>query len=128
MRGSNFPTPHNSDEYIAQQPPEFRPTLQELRSVILNTVPQAIESISYQIPCYRYHYMLVGIGVNKKYCSFYVMNPGLVKTLKDELSNVKVSGSTLHFTPNEILPVDLIKKIILARVMQNEVLALSKKK
>ncbi|MDN3548116.1 iron chaperone [Mucilaginibacter aquaedulcis] len=127
MRGSDYPTPQNSDEYIAQQPFEFRATLEELRSIILNTAPQVTESISYQIPCYKYLYMLVGIGVNKKYCSFYVMSPGLIKTMKDELKEVKLSGSTLHFKPNETLPVDLIQKIILARVSQNELLAQSKK-
>jgi uncharacterized protein YdhG (YjbR/CyaY superfamily) len=127
MRGSDFPTPQNSDDYIAQQPVEFRATLEEMRSIILATVPQVTESISYQIPCYKYLYMLVGIGVNKKYCSFYVMSPGLVKTMKDELKDVKVSGSTLHFKPNEMLPVDLIRKIILTRASQNEILAQSKK-
>jgi uncharacterized protein YdhG (YjbR/CyaY superfamily) len=127
MRGSDFSTPQNSDDYIAQQPAEFRATLEEMRSIILATVPLVTESISYQIPCYKYLYMLVGIGVNKKYCSFYVMSPGLVKTMKDELKDVKVSGSTLHFKPNEMLPVDLIRKIILTRASQNEILAQSKK-
>ncbi|MEN0053111.1 MAG: DUF1801 domain-containing protein [Mucilaginibacter sp.] len=127
MRNSDYPTPQNSDEYIVQQPVEFRATLEELRSIILTTVPQVTESISYQIPCYKYLYMLVGIGVNKKYCSFYVMSPGLVKTMKEELKDIKVSGSTLHFKPNEALPVDLIQKIILARVSQNEILAQTKK-
>lgn len=104
MRGSGFPTPRDAEEYIAQQPPEFRPTLEELRTIIFDTAPQAIESISYQLPCYKYLYMLVGIGVNKKYCSFYTMNPGLVKTLKEDLKDIKVSGSTLHFSPGQPLP------------------------
>lgn len=128
MRGSNFPIPSNTDEYISQQPVEFRLTLDKLRSIIKTTAPQAEEVISYQLPCYKYHYMLVGIGVNKKYCSFYVMSPGLVKTMQEEFKGVKVSGSTLHFVPNEPLPTDLIRKIILARVAQNELLALYRKK
>ena len=128
MRGSDHPIPLNVDEYIAQQPEEFRATLENLRLIIKTAVPGAIEMISYQLPCYKYHYMLVGIGVNKRYCSFYVMNPGLVKTMQGELKGVKVSGSTLHFVPNEPLPTDLIRKIILARVTQNELLALSRKK
>jgi uncharacterized protein YdhG (YjbR/CyaY superfamily) len=127
MRGSDFPTPNNADEYIAQQPAAFRPILEELRRIILTTVPQATESISYQLPCYKYHYMLVGIGTNKKYCSFYTMSPGLVKSMQDDLKGVKVSGSTLHFALDEPLPVELIKKIIAERMIQNEMLALSKK-
>jgi uncharacterized protein YdhG (YjbR/CyaY superfamily) len=126
MRGSDFPPPRDADEYIAQQPAAFRPTLEELRRIILTAVPQAIESISYQLPCYKYHYMLVGIGANKKYCSFYTMSPGLVKSMKEDLKDTRVSGSTLHFAPGEPLPVELIKKIISERMIQNEVLALSK--
>jgi uncharacterized protein YdhG (YjbR/CyaY superfamily) len=128
MRGLDYPAPLNADEYIAQQPEEFRATLENLRSIIKTTVPNAVEMISYQLPCYKYYYMLVGIGANKKYCSFYVMNPGLVKTMHNDLKGVKVSGSTLHFVTNEPLPADLIRKIILARVTQNELLALSRKK
>ena len=128
MRGSDYSIPLDADEYIAQQPEKFRATLENLRLIIKTMVPDAIEMISYQLPCYKYHYMLVGIGVNKRYCSFYVMNPGLVKTMQEELKGVKVSGSTLHFAPNEPLPTDLIRKIILARVTQNELLALSRKK
>jgi uncharacterized protein YdhG (YjbR/CyaY superfamily) len=127
MRGSDFPPPRNADEYIAQQPATFRPTLEALRRIILTTVPQATESISYQLPCYKYHYMLVGIGANKKYCSFYTMSPGLVKSMKEDLKDVRVSGSTLHFVPGEPLPVELIKKILAERMIQNELLALSKK-
>ena len=43
-----------------------------------------------------------------------------------ELPNIP-AGSTLHFAPGEALPVELIRKIISERMMQNEILALSKK-
>ncbi|SDP91135.1 Uncharacterized conserved protein YdhG, YjbR/CyaY-like superfamily, DUF1801 family [Mucilaginibacter sp. OK268] len=127
MRGSDFPPPRDADEYIGQQPVAFRPTLEELRHIILTTAPQATELISYQLPCYKYHYMLVGIGANKKFCSFYTMSPGLVKSMKEDLKDIRVSGSTLHFAPGEPLPIELIKKIISERMIQNEILDLSKK-
>jgi uncharacterized protein YdhG (YjbR/CyaY superfamily) len=71
--------------------------------------------------------MLVGFGVNKKYCSLYTMSPSLVKAMKDDLKDVKVSGATVHFDPNEKLPVALIKKIVKARMKENEALAALKK-
>ena len=118
----------NIDEYIAAQPQEYRATLEELRSIIRTLVPDAEESFSYQVPCFKYLYMLVGIGVNKNYCSLYVMSPPLGKELKDELQNVKVSGATIHFPPGEKLPVALIKKIVKARIKQNKELAAARKK
>ena len=117
---------NTTDEYIALQPREFQAGLNELRAIILSVVPQAVESISYQVPCFKYHYMLVGMGVNKNGISFYTMSPPLVKQLKEELKGVKASGSTLHFPPLKPLPVALIKKIVQLRAQQNEFMALSK--
>ena len=127
MSRSNPITPANTDEYIAMQPEEFQPVLNRLRSIILSEAPQATESISYQVPCFKYLYMLVGIGVNKNYCSLYTMNPTLAKELKKEIKGLKVSGATIHFPPGEPLPVELIKRIVATRMKQNESLALAKK-
>ena len=120
-------TPLNFNHYVSLQPEEFRAGLVRMREIILSIVPQAEESISYQIPCFKYLYMLVGVGTNKNSCSFYTMSPPLVKQLKDELKDIKVSGATLHFEPNKPLPEDLIMKIVKARMKQNEILAMNKK-
>ena len=127
MSRYNTVSPQNIDEYIALQPDEFKPMLHELRTIIKSIVPQATESISYMVPCFKYHYMLVGIGVTQKYCSLYPMSTGLTKKLKDELKGVKVSGTTLHFKPDEPLPVDLIKRIVTLRMQENEQKAMLKK-
>jgi uncharacterized protein YdhG (YjbR/CyaY superfamily) len=116
------------DDYIALQPEEFRPMLAQLRAIVLSIVPEAKESISYQVPCFKYIYMLVGIGVSKKYCSFYTMSPSLTKALKEDLKGFRVSGSTIHFVPQEPLPVPLIEKIIKARVKENRDKSFSKTK
>ncbi len=115
------------DDFIARQAPEMRGTLEELRSVIRSVATGADELISYQVPSFKYHYMLVGFGVNKNYCSLYTMSPGIVKSLERELADVKVSGATLHFPPGEKLPVSLIKKIVKLRMKENEARALAKK-
>jgi len=107
-------------DYIVRQPQPFRAMLEELKSLIKSVIPEAEESISYQVLCFKYLHMLVGIGTNKNFCSFYIMSPALVKKIKNDLRNLKVSGSTLHFFPGEPLPKNLIKKIIKARVKENE--------
>ncbi|MFI5162837.1 MAG: iron chaperone [Sphingobacteriales bacterium] len=127
MSRHNEIAPKTIDEYIAMQPDEFVPMLHELRAIIKSIVPQATESISYMVPCFKYHYMLVGIGVTKKYCSLYVMSTTLGKTLKEELKGVKMSGTTIHFPPNEPLPVDLVKRIVTLRMQYNEQKAMLKK-
>ncbi len=116
------------DDFIASQPQEFRKTLEELRAYIKSLVPGAEEMISYQVPCFKYIYMLVGFGVNKNFCSLYTMSSNLVKAMKGELTGVKASGNTIHFIPNEPLPKTIIKKIVTARIKENEEIAASRKK
>ena len=125
MRTSNA---SNIDHYIAQQDAVYQPQLEKLRDLIRSIVPDATESISYQVPCFKHHYMLVGIGVNKKYVSLYTMSPGLVKAMKGDLEKVLVSGATIHFLPDQALPVALIKKIVKARMQENEARASAKAK
>ena len=120
-------TPQDFDHYVFLQPEQFRPSLVRLREIILSVVPQAEETISYQIPCFKYLYMLVGVGTNKKFCSFYTMSPALVKEMANELKGIKVSGATIHFKPGEHLPVELIIKIVKARMIQNEQLSQSRR-
>lgn len=127
MRNAALPKPKDVFEYITQQPQEFWPVLEDLHAIIKSVAPEATETISYRIPVFNYHYMLVGIGVNKKYASFYVMSPPLVDALKKELAGLKVSGSTIHFSPGETLPADLIKKIVQLRMDENAYRAEQKK-
>jgi len=127
MSRSNASTPLNIDDYILMQPETFQTTLEELRAIVKMVVPKAEECISYQVPSFKHHYMLVGIGANKKYCSLYTMSSTLTRELKSELKGITVSGMTLHFLPGSKLPVTLIKKIVKMRAKENETRALKKK-
>ena|ERR1700742_2745467 len=114
--------------FLAKQQPQFRTCLIELHKLIKSIVPGAEETLSYQVHCFKHIYMLVGIGANKKYCSLYTMSSKLVKQIKDELAGCKISGTTLHFNPDEPLPTEIITRIVLARMEENELLAAKRKK
>lgn len=114
------------DEFIASQSPELQSMLQQIRTLIRSIVPAAEEVISYQVPIYKYHGMLTGFGVRKDGCSLYTMNAKLLQFFPKEMTNIKYSGSTLHFDPKKALPVALIKKIIRQRMKANEAKAIAK--
>jgi uncharacterized protein YdhG (YjbR/CyaY superfamily) len=126
MSRHNEATPQTIEEYIAMQPEKFKPMLHELYNVIKSLAPQATESISYQVPSSKYYYMLVGFGVTKDFCSLYTMSSDLTKRLKDELKDIKVTGSTLHFVPQEPLPVNVIEKVVMTRMQENEIKFMNK--
>lgn len=108
------------DDYIAQQPENFRDTLFDLYLTIKELVPDAEETLTHGVPCFKLYYMLVGVGVTKKYVSLYVMDPQLVAQLAHVPDGVKKSGTTIHFLPNKELPKEFIATIVAARVAQNK--------
>lgn len=121
-------TSYEFKDYLAMQPAEFRPCLTQLRDLVKSIAPNTEEVFSYQVHCFKQVYMLVGIGTTKEYCSLYTMSSKLVKQIKDELKGYKMSGMTLHFKPDESLPVDIITRIVLLRLQENEMNAMGRKK
>jgi uncharacterized protein YdhG (YjbR/CyaY superfamily) len=127
MKNKGAATYKGVDDYIATQETNLQPMLEKIRSAIRSVVPKAEECISYMIPCYKQQGMLVGFGTHKKGCSFYTMNPVILRSYTEELKNFKYTGSTIHFDPKQPLPLALIKKIIKHRIKENEERALLKK-
>lgn len=112
----------DTDSYLALQPEKVRDVLEKLRQTIKSSAPEAEEVISYGLPAFRYHGMLVYFAAFKNHCSFF---PGsIVEKMKNELKNYKTSKGTIQFTAEKPLPAALVKKIIKARVKEN----LNKKK
>lgn len=112
----------DTDSYLALQPEKARDVLEKLRQTIKSSAPEAEEVISYGLPAFRYHGMLVYFAAFKNHCSFF---PGsIVEKMKNELKNYKTSKGTIQFTAEKPLPAALVKKIIKARVKEN----LNKKK
>lgn len=107
------------DEYLASLSPYYRETLENLRQIIKSVVPLAEEKISYGIPSYKFNGPLVHFMAHPRHCSFITADKMIGKTFKEELKGYKVSGTTIHFTPEKPLAEEVIRKIILHRIEQN---------
>jgi uncharacterized protein YdhG (YjbR/CyaY superfamily) len=113
--------------YLAALPEEARATLEKIRKAIKAAAPKATEVISYQMPMYKHNGMLVGFAAFKDHCSFFPgANP--VATFKDELKAYKTSKGTIRFPIGKPLPAALVKKIVKARIAENEKRASEKAK
>ena len=109
------------DEYLAGVPEPARGTLQKLRETIRAAAPKdAIEKISYGMPAFYYKGGLVGYAAFAKHCSLFPMNSSLVKNFEAELAGYKTSKGTIQFPQDKPLPAALVKKIVKARVAENE--------
>jgi uncharacterized protein YdhG (YjbR/CyaY superfamily) len=108
-------------EYLARVPEPGRSTLTKVRAVIRSVVPaETTEVISYGIPTFKYKRGLVAFAAFKDHCSFFPMGSSVLDAFKEELKGFRVSKGTLHFPLDRPLPAALVKKIVRARIAQNE--------
>jgi uncharacterized protein YdhG (YjbR/CyaY superfamily) len=108
------------DEYLAQLDEPGRTALTRLRAQIKQAAPKATELISYQIPTYRQHGPLVHFAAQPKHLSFTVVSLDVINAFRDELQDFDVSGRTVRFSAKRPLPATLVKRIVKARVQENE--------
>jgi uncharacterized protein YdhG (YjbR/CyaY superfamily) len=112
-------TSQDVDAYLAAVPEEARTTLEKLRQTIKAAAPKATETISYQIPTFKYHGPLVAFAAFKGHCGFYVMSPSVMDAHKDELESYDTAKATIRFPPDQPLPPTLVK-LVRARIAENE--------
>jgi uncharacterized protein YdhG (YjbR/CyaY superfamily) len=115
------------DEYLDNVSQEFRQPLMQIRQLILKLVPCAEEAMSYGIPSYKYKGMLVGYGAAMKHYAFYGMSNTILHQFKEELEGLDTGIGSIRFKPNSPVPVDLLERIILTRVQENEMKDLIRK-
>ena len=109
------------DEYLANTPEPARTTLQHIRKVIKSVVPkETTEIISYHIPMFNYHGMLVGYAAFAKHCSLFPTGSGVIEKFAKDLEGYKTSKGTIQFPSDQPLPDALIKKIVRERVKENK--------
>ena len=110
------------DAYLAGLPADRRSALEMLRNLIHSTVPEVSERISYGTAViFALKWDLVGFVSQPNHLSFLTMSPNLAKEMKAEIRKThRVSGATIHFTPDNPLPQSLVEKILHARVKEQE--------
>lgn len=109
------------EAYLAQVPEPARSTLERVRATIRAAVPKdATECLSYGMPAFRYKGALVAYAAFKQHCSFFPMSASLLDDFADELKGFRTSKGTLQFPQDKPLPATLLKKMVKARVAQNE--------
>jgi len=118
---------HNVDVYIAGFPPEVQEQLILLRLAIQTSAPEAEEVISYQMPAYKLHGMLVYFAAYAKHIGFYPGSSG-IENFRKELANFKTSKGTVQFPVGQALPISLISEIVKFRAFENIEKAQSKQK
>ena len=113
--------PKDIDEYLAGIPEPARSTLEQVRKTVRAAAPkEATECISYGIPTIDYKGHLVAFAAFNNHCSLFPTGSGVIDKFAKELKGYKTSKGTIQFPSDKPLPDSLLKKIVRARVKENE--------
>jgi uncharacterized protein YdhG (YjbR/CyaY superfamily) len=111
--------PSDVSAYIAAASPKARPMLRELRRIIRACAPGATERLSYKMPYYDYKGRLVYFAAFSNHVSLFAWGRPM-QLLAKEVKAYKTSTSTLQFPLGTRIPVALVKRLVKARVKDNE--------
>jgi uncharacterized protein YdhG (YjbR/CyaY superfamily) len=108
------------DDYLAAVPEDKRAALENLRRMIKSAAPKATETISWQMPSFRHQGLLVGFAAFKEHCSLFPMSSTVIAAHRKDLAGYATSKGTIRFTVDKPLPAALVKKLVKARIAENE--------
>jgi len=112
--------PKSTEEYLAAVPEPARSTLNKIRAVIRSVAPaEATEAISYGMPTFKSKGFQMWFAAFSDHCSFF---PGasVIEAFKKELKGFTTSKGTIHFPLDKPLSATLVKKMVKARIAENE--------
>ena len=113
--------PTSVDGYLRALPEAQRAALEKLRKTITAAAPEATAAISYQMPAFKMHgRFLVSYAAFKDHCSLFPASKGVLEAHGEELKPYFSGKGTLRFTPDKPIPAALVRRIIKARLEENE--------
>ncbi len=124
---TNVQKPKEIDRYISQFPANVQAILEKVRTTISQAAPEAKEIISYQMPAFKQHGMLVYFAAWKKHIGLYPPISG-DKALIKAIARYAGEKGNLQFPLDEPIPYDLIERIVKLRVKQDMEKAAAKRK
>jgi uncharacterized protein YdhG (YjbR/CyaY superfamily) len=106
------------DDYVAAQPPDVQPILDEVRRRVATVAPTAVEAISYQIPAFKLNGKdLLYVAAWKHHISIYPIPDG-DEALARDIDRYRAGKGTLKFPLAEPFPYDLVDRLTAAAVAQ----------
>jgi len=107
------------DEYIKASPKDVQSILQTLRLTIRKAAPEAVETISYQMPTFKLNGKgLVYFAAFKNHIGFYPIPSG-IEAFKKDLSRYKQGKGSVQFPIDKPIPYDLVRRIVRFRAKEN---------
>lgn len=105
------------DKFFSAVEEPKKSTLEEMRRRILEIVPDAEQTIKYNMPAFLLNgKCFVCIAPFKNHLNYSPYSGNILSQFPEELKNYKYSTGSLQFPIDKPLPKSLIKKLIKARL------------
>ena len=118
--------PGSIDEYIAGHPPKIRTILKRIRATVAAAAPDAREVISYRMPAFAQHGIIVYFAAFKSHIGLFPPVAGDAR-LEKAIAPYAGPKGNLKFPLDRPIPYDLIRRIAILRVKQNVAKAAAKR-
>lgn len=119
-----MPTFETIDDYINHQTLEAQSMLQEIRELVKEVAPDAVEVLNYKVPSFTLvpngkRDQQIMMAAYAKFIGFYPF-PTTMEAFAEELKEYKQGKGSVQFPFNKPLPTELIKQMVIYR--KNEIL------
>jgi len=109
--------PHTVDDYIDAAPREAQVRLREMRAILREVAPNAIESLKWGQPVFEERRILFAYAAFKTHLNF-VPTPSAMEPFEKELAEYVTGKGSIQFPYDRPLPKALVKKIARFRVKE----------
>jgi len=108
------------DERLAEiADPDQRKALEHVRSLMHSLISEAEEVISYGIPALKYKGRAVGgFDAFSRHLSYFPWGSEAIKPCRNELADFEMTKSSIHFTPDHMIPDGVLKKLIQFKIRE----------
>ena len=100
------------DAYLQNLESERRTALEELRSLIFEVVPDAVETMRYRMPAYEYDGRQLCLFASQKHYMSLYLDTEIVEKHREELKGLSVGKSCIRFKRFEALPRETIELML----------------
>jgi len=108
---SREPVPSTIDAYLASLSPAVREILETVRRIVQEEIPEATETIGYQMPAFKVERIFFYFAAFKKHLGIYPPVKG-DEALQRDLAPYSGPKGNLKFPFDQPVPYELIRRVV----------------
>jgi uncharacterized protein YdhG (YjbR/CyaY superfamily) len=98
--------------YLKELPADQKKVLTQLRKLVRDEAPTAVESMRYGMPCYELGEMICAFAAQKQHFAFYLTDNAVVEQYRPQLGKLNIGKGCIRFRKPEELNFDLLRQML----------------